>query len=302
MIDRIPYGIVYMTSRVFRGKVVKRYIGQHKLTGGTIEDGYLGSGNLLRYAINKYGRSAFVREVLEVCYCREDLNSGELYWIGKFDAVADPSFYNISEGGYSTANTTRKQVNQYDLSGKFVTIHRSITEAAFAVGQCGAGNIAACCLGTANKVSSGGFQWRHASVGDTSDIEPLPEKALPPNSRRVLQINNETLEVISVFDSINIAGRSIGCHPQTLATAANKCYSSNGFQWRYEDDKRPAIKIRDGKKVIRPVDQFLGREFVQRFSSLTAAAEAVGSCSTNLSRAIRTDGMCIGYRWRYAYA
>lgn len=302
MSKKVPYGIIYMTSRVFRGEVVRRYIGQHKLTGGVIEDGYLGSGNLLRHAIKKHGRSAFVREVLEVCYCREDLNRRELYWIDKFDAVGNPLFYNIAEGGNSTANTTRKQVNQYDLSGKFIATHRSVTEAAFVIGQNGAGNIAACCRGSSKKVSAGGFQWRHASVGDTSDIDALPEKALPSNSRKVLQIDNETLEIVSVFDSINDAGRSIGCDPQTLATAADRCYTSNGFQWRYADDSRPLRKIREGKKVIRPVDQFLGHGFVQRFPSLTMAATAVGSCTTNLSRAIRTSGLCKGYRWKYSHA
>jgi group I intron endonuclease len=87
------YGIIYLTTNLINGK---KYIGMCK---STHTKNYLGSGKLLKYAIKKYGRENFTREVLEECKDLESLSSAEEFWIKKYNAVNDDSYYNLTPGG-----------------------------------------------------------------------------------------------------------------------------------------------------------------------------------------------------------
>jgi len=58
--------IIYKTTNLINGKI---YVGQHKTD--IKEDGYLGSGKLLRLAILKYGINNFIREILATCDTRK---------------------------------------------------------------------------------------------------------------------------------------------------------------------------------------------------------------------------------------
>jgi group I intron endonuclease len=83
---------IYITTNKVNGK---RYVGMCTRD----DDSYLGSGTLLKSAIEKYGKENFTREILEVC---DDLNillEREAYWIKYFGAVDDPGFYNLIHGG-----------------------------------------------------------------------------------------------------------------------------------------------------------------------------------------------------------
>lgn len=52
---------------------------------------------LVKFAIMKYGREAFISEVIEEC-CVEDLKDRERYWISFYDTIA-PKGYNLTSGG-----------------------------------------------------------------------------------------------------------------------------------------------------------------------------------------------------------
>lgn len=90
------YGFIYLTTNKINGK---RYIGQRYYDEKEKWKEYLGSGNLLRDAIKKYGRNNFTVEILENCKTKEALNKREKYWIKKYNAIIDRSFYNIATGG-----------------------------------------------------------------------------------------------------------------------------------------------------------------------------------------------------------
>ena len=88
------YMFIYETTNNINGK---RYIGQH--TTDNIQDGYLGSGVILKQAIDKYGIDNFSREILAYATNKDELNEKEKYYIDKFNAIESDMYYNIAEGG-----------------------------------------------------------------------------------------------------------------------------------------------------------------------------------------------------------
>lgn len=84
---------IYMTTNLINNK---KYIGQHK---GSIKDNYLGSGILLKKAIEKYGEENFKKEILCQCSTREEADKKEKEYISLYNAVNNKDFYNLAEGG-----------------------------------------------------------------------------------------------------------------------------------------------------------------------------------------------------------
>lgn len=85
--------IVYKITNTVDGKY---YIGVH--TTDDIEDGYMGSGILIRQAIRKHGASNFRREILEICTTREHAFLRESFY-ASLEIVKDPLCYNLMTGG-----------------------------------------------------------------------------------------------------------------------------------------------------------------------------------------------------------
>jgi len=84
--------ILYKTTR-FDGKY---YIGIHSTNN--INDGYMGSGLLLRHSVKKYGRDAHITEVLEILPTREELKSREIELLTE-ETLSDIMCFNIAGGG-----------------------------------------------------------------------------------------------------------------------------------------------------------------------------------------------------------
>ena len=87
------FNILYKTTNLITGKY---YIGVHSTN--KLEDGYLGSGKVLRLSINKYGKENHKREVLVFC------NSSEAAYLLENKKVTkkllkDPMCMNLKEGG-----------------------------------------------------------------------------------------------------------------------------------------------------------------------------------------------------------
>ena len=88
------YGYVYKTTNLINGKI---YVGQHK--ADKFDCTYFGSGKILLKAIEKYGISNFVCEVIEWCKTQSITNSRERYWIKYYNSTDRQFGYNITEGG-----------------------------------------------------------------------------------------------------------------------------------------------------------------------------------------------------------
>jgi arabinose-5-phosphate isomerase len=83
-------GFIYKTTNLANGKF---YVGK---CANDPRDNYLGSGLLLKQAIEKYGIKNFRREILQYC-AQDEMDDLEKKWIAKLDAVR--LGYNIQEGG-----------------------------------------------------------------------------------------------------------------------------------------------------------------------------------------------------------
>ena len=90
------YGFIYITTNHINGK---KYIGQKNYDKNGRWKEYLGSGIILKQAIQKYGVDNFSKEIIEECETKELLNEREKYWISYYNAVKSNKFYNIANGG-----------------------------------------------------------------------------------------------------------------------------------------------------------------------------------------------------------
>lgn len=84
--------IIYLTTNLINGKM---YIGLDTKNN----ENYLGSGLILKQAIEKYGKENFKKETLEECKNKEELYKREKYWINYYNSFS-PIGYNIADGGF----------------------------------------------------------------------------------------------------------------------------------------------------------------------------------------------------------
>ena len=87
------YYIVYKTTHTASGKT---YIGKHETVD--IDDGYLGSGKLLKRAISKYGADAFTKEVLHIFEDRASMDAMEAAIVTE-EFCSSSDNYNLCPGG-----------------------------------------------------------------------------------------------------------------------------------------------------------------------------------------------------------
>jgi len=112
--------IIYKTTNLINGK---SYVGQSKYNN---DEKYLGSELLLKKAIKKYGKKSFIKETIEWCLTKEELDEKETFYI-KFYNTLIPNGYNISIGGnrdFHNDETSQKISNK--LKGRKLSIeHRN---------------------------------------------------------------------------------------------------------------------------------------------------------------------------------
>lgn len=88
------YFTIYKITNKANGTI---YIGKHQTNN--LDDGYMGSGKLITSAIKKYGRDAFVKEILFVFDNEADMNIKEAELVTE-EFVSKSSNYNLCPGGY----------------------------------------------------------------------------------------------------------------------------------------------------------------------------------------------------------
>lgn len=82
--------VVYKTTNLVNGKI---YIGQDSKNNPE----YLGSGRIIKKALDKYGKNNFKKEILAECKSKAELDEIEKFWIKELKSIENG--YNISAGG-----------------------------------------------------------------------------------------------------------------------------------------------------------------------------------------------------------
>jgi hypothetical protein len=111
------YNIIYETTNLINGK---KYIGVHKTSN--INDGYIGSGTLLKLAIKKYGIENFERKILFKFDTYEEALQKEIELITN-EIIKSKSYYNLNAGGGSFY-----YINNHDLNKNKSELNRVIVE------------------------------------------------------------------------------------------------------------------------------------------------------------------------------
>lgn len=109
LMDFKPYGYVYKTTNRINGKI---YIGQ-KQSSVFLGNKYLGSGSLIKKAINKYGCDNFNVDLIEFCVDKQTLDSREKFYIKEYCSTDISIGYNIADGGQggNLGETVNKRIS-----------------------------------------------------------------------------------------------------------------------------------------------------------------------------------------------
>ena len=83
---------IYLTTNNTNGK---KYVGMATKN----DPNYFGSGVLIKEALKKYGKANFSKRILVECESEEEMREAEEFFIEELNAVEDPFFYNLHEGG-----------------------------------------------------------------------------------------------------------------------------------------------------------------------------------------------------------
>jgi hypothetical protein len=104
------YHLIYQITNTINGKI---YIGKHETYN--IDDGYMGSGTLIKEAIRKYGKENFTKEILFMIPTREGMDIKEAEIVTEA-FVRLKSNYNIKPGGTGGYSFPQSDVTSEDMS------------------------------------------------------------------------------------------------------------------------------------------------------------------------------------------
>ena len=113
---RKKYHFIYKTTNLLSGRY---YVGMHSTDD--LNDGYLGSGTLLRRSINKHGKDNHSIEILEFLNSREELAARERELIS-LEEIAKKECMNLKVGGNGGLSSPEHAYAFHAAGGKAVRI------------------------------------------------------------------------------------------------------------------------------------------------------------------------------------
>lgn len=103
------FGYIYKTTNKINNKI---YIGQHR--SQEHDPSYIGSGKLIKRAIQKYGFDNFSNEIISICHSQKELDVMEINMIQKFNSTNKEIGYNITHGGQGGNITSSLPKEDYE--------------------------------------------------------------------------------------------------------------------------------------------------------------------------------------------
>jgi group I intron endonuclease len=245
--------IVYVTQNMVN---MKMYVGVHSCVD--LDDGYLGSGTLLKKAIKKYGEENFTREVLYVFSNKKDAYKKEAEIVQEF-IVESEEFYNLTKGGRCLdmnwdirekisqsrkGKTTGKDNPMYGKTHS-EEVRKKIADREYATGKDHFAAKKIICVETKevfnsiteagiahitraikNGTSAGGYHWEYLENYN----ENKKYKKIKHAKRKVLCIDNN-----KIFDTLIEAARSVGKKSGSKIgdVCRGKRKTAYGLKWRF---------------------------------------------------------------------
>lgn len=294
--------IVYQTTNKINGKI---YVGIH-VTDLSKKQTYIGCGVCKKdqkkkinkgfpAAVHKYGYDNFERKIL---YTYPETEDGLKSALRKEAEIVTPEFvkrkdtYNLVPGGeYGGAFSLRKQIAQYTLEGKFITVWDAIV---IAEAELGLTSISQNLTGVSKYC--GNYQWKYYN-GDNSDIEPVQSK-----EKSVYQFDLQG-NLIKRWKSITEASKQFNKPSSAKVSISRICLGKGGqaygYYWSFKNKFEPKKN-----NHLSPVAKYNDAgEFLESYSSIKEAADSNNiKTPANIIAAIKgTQKRCGGFRWRYFY-
>lgn len=256
MITSETYGFIYMTHNMVNGK---KYIGQKRIHSRPSWKSYLGSGTILHRAVKAYGAKNFYKDILDVAYNENELNSKEIEWIQKYDAVNNPVFYNLDCGGYAEGYATEnyddnakrlafenksKRSKEYQdvVRGHWANAHLKEEEVIEIVKRLQVGETIPNILLDYPHVSYGTIEnirlhktWKHITEG--IDFPNMKDILRIMQSRTIIQYDLFG-KYINKYENAKVAAKEIGKgdHTNISHAARTKYATAFGYIWVREDN------------------------------------------------------------------
>lgn len=227
-------GYIYLTTNLANGK---KYIGQSKFTSEKTKT-YLGSGDLLKQSIKKYGKKQFTKKIIvEGDFSENLLNDLEKHYIQLHGAVTNPKYYNIDSGGNHPPirkNPTKyHKIYQYDSTGKVLNVFDSVASAA---SYCGidAERIYPSIYNNQEVLKLASF-----FTTDSNNIKPRK------TTKTKVDLYDNNGDFVKTFSSIKTCAKSIGVVPGSISNGLMRKAKANcnGYHIVYHNDSQPVEKI-----------------------------------------------------------
>lgn len=204
----------------------------------------------LQIAFREYGLNNFSFEILEELDNQEAMIQCEHKWIIKEDCIY-PKGYNQTSNtdspGFDPAivekmkNSKRKlygkPVCEIDINNTILNQWNSLAEAGEQTGL-DRFKISSVCNGKRHTTGGRIFRFldeNNLPIEITYNNIPKTNR-ITANSKKVVKIDKNTLEILAIYESIALAGKENNCDASTIAKVCKgdkKYKSTGGFYWKY---------------------------------------------------------------------
>lgn len=262
------------------------------------------SDHLFSRAIQKYGESSFLWEIMESgIETRKEASKRERYWIERFRSYyrwEDSNGYNMTFGGDGDSCWNVRMVASYSLDGKLLKTFDSVTEAMLYYKINGTTSISVVCDDKTR--SCHGMMFRYFNARTTPPIKI--EKYSKRKSTRAKKVVKMDLSgnVLKTYDSIGSVEKDGICRTTVMGCLRGEYRTAGGFLWCYEEDLKEKIGVEVRPIIGRRVKQFtLDWGFIREFENCAEAAIKNGfsyGCYKNIHKALQSKShISHGFRW-----
>jgi len=262
------------------------------------------------HAIRKYGENSFTWEVINQTTDKNKLQELEKYYIKKYNTFYDG--YNQTKGGEGGELPLEiRQLIGEKNSIAVTQIHPDTLEVINQfIGATKAGNelnissddITKAC--TNKTVLAGGYRWCKTSQLQQYLANP-PKKPIYHNKKAVVQLDQDTLEVINTFRSLIEAEETTHISFKDISSVCNNVnITTGGYRWCFKVNLKNYLKNPpDGQKIRKKTIYMLDKDtykILGQYNGTTDAVNKTGLKRSSISHALgKRVIISQGYRWCY---